>query len=164
MAKKRIIIIGTAYPMRGGIAHFVALLYKTLLRRGHEVKVISFKRQYPSIFFPGKTQQDMSQEIEPLPSEPILDSIGPLSWVKTFLKIFRYQPDLIIFKYWMPFFAPCYAAISFLTRLFTKTKIMYICDNIVPHENRLMERALFYCYVQRSEGIIVVLSSASQLS
>jgi glycosyltransferase involved in cell wall biosynthesis len=142
MAKKRIIIIGTAYPMRGGIAHFVALLYKTLLRRGHEVKAISFKRQYPSIFFPGKTQQDMSQEIEPLPSEPILDSIGPLSWVKTFLKIFRYQPDLIIFKYWMPFFAPCYAAISFLTRLFTKTKIMYICDNIVPHESRPEDRLL----------------------
>ncbi len=142
MTKQRIIIIGTAYPMRGGIAHFMALLYKTLLEHGHKVKIISFKRQYPSIFFPGKTQQDKSQEIEPLPSEAILDSIGPMSWLKTFLRIYQYQPQLIIFKYWMPFFAPCYAAVSFLTRLFTNAKIMYICDNIVPHESRPEDRLL----------------------
>jgi glycosyltransferase involved in cell wall biosynthesis len=138
----KIVIIGTAYPMRGGIAHYVALLYKTLIKRGHEVKILSFKRQYPTIFFPGKTQQDLSEEIEQLPSEPVLDSIGPLSWLKTFLKIYKYQPDLIIYKYWMPFFAPCYAVVSFLTRLFTKTKIMYICDNIVPHESRPEDRFL----------------------
>ncbi len=128
--------------MRGGIAHYVALLYKKFIERGHEVKIVSFKRQYPSIFFPGKTQQDTSKEVVSLPSEPILDSIGPLSWVRTFLAIYRYQPDLVIFKYWMPFFAPSYAAVSFLTRLFTKTKLMYICDNIIPHEHRIEDRVL----------------------
>jgi len=138
----KIIIIGTAYPMRGGIAHYVALLYKILVKRGHDVKIISFKRQYPSLFFPGKTQQDTSKEIEYLPSEPMLDSIGPWSWIRTFLTIKKYNADLVIFKYWMPFFAPCYAAISFLTRLFTKTKIMYLCDNIIPHERRIEDRLL----------------------
>ena len=138
----KIIIIGTAYPMRGGIAHYVALLYKILVKRGHVVKIISFKRQYPSLFFPGKTQQDTSQEIESLPSDPMLDSIGPLSWIRTFWTIKKYGADLVIFKYWMPFFAPCYAAISFLTRLFTKTKIMYLCDNIIPHERRIEDRLL----------------------
>ena len=128
--------------MRGGIANFVSLLYKKLLQRGHEVRIFSFKRQYPSIFFPGKTQQDLSEEIEPIPSEPILDSIGPLSWLRTFLEVYRHQPDLVIFKYWMPFFAPCYAAVSFLTRLFTKTKILYICDNIVPHESNPLDKFL----------------------
>jgi len=138
----KIVIIGTAYPMRGGIAHYVALLYQALKRRGHDVKIISFKRQYPSIFFPGKTQQDLSKEVVQLPSQPILDSIGPLSWVRTFLAIYRYQADLVLFKYWMPFFAPCYAAISFLTRLFTRTKIGYVCDNIIPHERRIEDRIL----------------------
>lgn len=138
----KIVIIGTAYPMRGGIAHYVFLLYKKLLQRGHDVKIISFKRQYPSLFFPGKTQQDLSEELEPLPAKPLLDSIGPLSWIKTFLEIYRNQPDLIIFKYWMPFFAPCYAAVSFLTRLFTHTKILYICDNIVPHESNPLDKFL----------------------
>lgn len=138
----KIVIIGTAYPMRGGIAHYVALLYKILVKRGHDVKIISFKRQYPSIFFPGKTQQDLSKENEPIPSEPILDSIGPLSWIRTFLSIDKYQADLVIFKYWMPFFAPCYAAIGFLTRLFTRTKILYLCDNIIPHERRIEDKLL----------------------
>lgn len=138
----KIIIVGTSFPMRGGIAHYVALLYKKLRERGHDVNIISFKRQYPSLFFPGKTQQDTSKEVVSLPSEPILDSIGPASWVRTFLAIYRYQPDLVIFKYWMPFFAPAYAAVSFLTRLFTKTKLMYICDNIIPHEHRFEDRLL----------------------
>jgi len=138
----RIIIIGTAYPMRGGIANFVSLLYKKLLQRGHEVKIFSFKRQYPSIFFPGKTQQDLSEEVEPIPCEPILDSIGPLSWLRTFLKVYRHQPDLVIFKYWMPFFAPCFATVSFLIRLFTASKILFICHNIVPHESRPEDKLL----------------------
>lgn len=138
----KIIILGTSYPMRGGIAHYVALLYKTLRQRDHEVQIISFKRQYPSIFFPGKTQHDSSKEIEPIPSQPLLDSIGPLSWLRTFLEIHRQQPDLIIFKYWLPFFAPAYASIAFLTRLFTRTKVLYICDNIVPHERKLGDTLL----------------------
>ncbi|MDZ7402006.1 MAG: glycosyltransferase [candidate division KSB1 bacterium] len=138
----KIIILGTSYPMRGGIAHYVALLYKALRQRGHEVQIISFKRQYPSIFFPGKTQQDSSKEVEPIPSKPLLDSIGPLSWIRTFLEIRRQQPDLIIFKYWLPFFAPAYASIAFLTRLFTRTRVLYICDNIVPHERKLGDTLL----------------------
>ncbi|MFZ5517367.1 MAG: glycosyltransferase [Candidatus Zhuqueibacterota bacterium] len=138
----KIVIIGTSYPMRGGIAHYVALLYQKFIERGHDVKIISFKRQYPSLFFPGKTQQDTSKEVVSLPSEPMLDSIGPLSWIRTFLSIYRFRPDLVIFKYWMPFFAPCYAAVSFLTRLFTRTKLVYICDNIIPHEQRLEDRLL----------------------
>jgi len=40
----------------------------------------------------------------------------------------------VVYKYWMPFFAPCYGTIVLLTRLFTRTKSLYIGDNIVPHE------------------------------
>ncbi len=132
----KVVILGTSYPMRGGIAHYVALLYKALINRGHQVQIISFKRQYPTIFFPGKTQQDLSKEVEPIPSKPLLDSVGPLSWIRTFIEIHRSSPDLIIFKYWMPFFAPSYACVAFLTKLFTHTKVLYICDNIVPHEKK----------------------------
>jgi len=111
------------------------MLYSKLRER-HQVKVISFKRQYPRIFFPGRTQQDFSQDVDPIESEPLVDSINPISWVRTFLRIKMEKPDLLIFKYWMPFFAPCYASILFLTRLFTITKSLFICDNIIPHERR----------------------------
>jgi glycosyltransferase involved in cell wall biosynthesis len=130
----KIVLVGTAYPMRGGIAHYVALLYQKLKQQGHEVQIVSFKRQYPAFLFPGKTQQDTSQEVIELPSIPLIDSINPFSWIKTFRYIKKLKPDLVVYKYWMPFFAPCYGTIVLLTRLFTRSKSVYIGDNIVPHE------------------------------
>jgi glycosyltransferase involved in cell wall biosynthesis len=130
----KIFLVGTAFPMRGGIAQYVALLFQQFKEQGHEVKIISFKRQYPAFLFPGKTQQDTSQETIDLPSQPLIDSINPFTWLKTFFLIKREKPDLVIYKYWMPFFAPCYGMIVLLSKLFTKTKSVYIGDNIVPHE------------------------------
>ncbi|MCI0516163.1 glycosyltransferase [candidate division KSB1 bacterium] len=130
----KIVLVGTAYPMRGGIAHYVALLYQKLKQLGHEVQIVSFKRQYPAFLFPGKTQQDNSQEVIELPSIPLIDSINPITWFKTFRFIKKQKPDLVVYKYWMPFFAPCYGTIALLTRLFTRSKSVYIGDNIVPHE------------------------------
>lgn len=130
----RIVIVGTAYPLRGGIAHYNALLYRTLRARGHQVHVISFKRQYPALLFPGRTQQDTGEEAIPIHAEPLLDSIGPISWLRTALRIRQHAPDLVLFKYWMPFFAPCFAAVAFLSKLLCAARVVYICDNIVPHE------------------------------
>ena len=56
----RITVIGPAYPLRGGIAHHVYCLKDELTRRGHTVQVISFRKLYPNIFFPGKTELDTS--------------------------------------------------------------------------------------------------------
>ncbi len=53
----KIVIVGTAYPLRGGIAHYNALLYKHLLKK-HSVEIVTFSRQYPKILFPGKTQDE----------------------------------------------------------------------------------------------------------
>ncbi|MCR4440249.1 MAG: glycosyltransferase [bacterium] len=130
----KIVIVGTAYPLRGGIAHYNALLYRALRARGHQVHVVSFKRQYPSLLFPGRTQQDAGEEAIPIQAEPLLDSIGPASWLRVALRIRQHAPDLVLFKYWMPFFAPCFAAVAFLSKLLCPTPVVYICDNIVPHE------------------------------
>jgi len=130
----KIFIVGTAYPMRGGIAHYVALLFLKLQEMGHDVRIISFKRQYPKFLFPGKTQQDTSQEVIDLPSLPMIDSINPFSWLRTFWLIRKEKPELVIYKYWIPFFAPCYGTIVLLSHLFSRAKSLYIGDNIEPHE------------------------------
>jgi len=49
---------------------------------------------------------------------------------------------LLIYKYWIPFFAPCFFTISFLVKLFTKTKVLFICDNVIPHEKRIGDKFL----------------------
>ncbi len=142
MSKVRIVLIGTAFPLRGGIAHYIALLYKNLKKKGHTVKVLSFKRQYPSIFFPGKTQKDEGKELISIESTPLLDSVDPLTWIKAFFWLKKVHPKLLIFKYWMPFFAPCYAVIAFFSKTFLHTKTLYILDNVIPHERRRGDRIL----------------------
>jgi len=154
----RIVIVGTAYPLRGGIAHYVSLLNNTLVRRGHEVKVITFKRQYPKILFPGKSQSEVdsgklkvdSGSNDPLSTfhfplsdlpEIIIDSINPITWRKAGAVAAKFKPDLIIFKYWMPFFAPAYGVIARTAKWLTRKqglqcKIAFIADNVLPHEKR----------------------------
>ena len=131
----KISIISTAYPLRGGIAHFVGLLYKEFSKK-HDTNVVTFKRQYPKIFFPGKSQHEAGDEIEKIQSRVSVDSINPFNWIAEGLKIKAEAPDLIIFKYWMPFFAPCFFTIAKIAGMNGKTKTLVICDNVLPHERK----------------------------
>lgn len=131
----KIIIVGTAYPLRGGIAHFNALLAEALAKH-HTVETITFKRQYPSILFPGKTQQETGEAGTATPAPELVDSINPLNWIAVGRKIRDARPDLVIFKYWLPFFGPCFGTIARLARSNGHTKVLFICDNVLPHEKR----------------------------
>lgn len=152
----KIILISTAFPLRGGIAQYTGILFHKLRAREHEVNVLTFKRQYPKIFFPGKTQLDTSHDASVrIETEPIIDSIGPLTWFKAFRRIKYLTPDLIIFKYWMPFFAPCFGSICWLTKKLTDAKILYLCDNVLPHERRFGDIALTRFALKRADYFIV---------
>lgn len=151
----KIFLVGTAYPMRGGIAHYIALLYQKLKEAGHDIKIISFKRQYPKLLFPGKTQEDQSKEIIKLDSEPLIDSINPFTWFKVFFKIRTEKPDIIVYKYWMTFFAPCYGTIVHLTRWFTNSKSLFLCDNIIPHERRFFDGILIRWGLRKVDYFII---------
>jgi D-inositol-3-phosphate glycosyltransferase len=131
----KIIIVGTAYPLRGGIAHYNALLAEALAKR-HSVETITFKRQYPSILFPGKTQQETGEAGTTTPAPELVDSINPFNWIAVGRKIRDARPDLVIFKYWLPFFGPCFGTIARLARSNGHTKVLFICDNVLPHEKR----------------------------
>lgn len=151
-------LVGTAYPLRGGIAQFNTALVQTLRRRGHDVRVLTFTRQYPSLFFPGKTQKEegsASEEID-VGAEPLVDSIGPLSWWRASRRIRRFDPDLVFFKYWIPFFAPCFGTISRWVRGGSGARIVYICDNIVPHERRPLDGLLTRYLVASADAFIVM--------
>ena len=85
---QKITIVSAAYPLRGGIAHFAGLLFKELINY-FDVDVITFKRQYPSLLFPGKTQLESGDSVEQIPTSVVLDSINPLNWIKIGRKIRR---------------------------------------------------------------------------
>ena len=53
----KIIIVGPASPLRGGISDFNEALAKSLDSNNNNVEIVSFSLQYPSIFFPGKNSK-----------------------------------------------------------------------------------------------------------
>ncbi|MCX6133063.1 MAG: glycosyltransferase [Ignavibacteriales bacterium] len=153
-----IVIVGTAYPLRGGIAHFNALLYKHLSKH-HHVEIVTFSRQYPSLLFPGKTQDEKGGQEGAVPSEQLIDSINPITWFTAASAIARKKPDLLIFKYWMPFFGPCFGTIARLVRRKTGAKILFVCDNIIPHEKRPGDMA-FTRYAFKTADAFIVQSAS----
>ncbi len=155
----KIVIVGTAYPLRGGIAHYNALLARHLATR-HTVETITFKRQYPSFLFPGKTQ-DESGDLPSVQAAPqLVDSINPLNWLRVGRIIAAKKPDLLIMKYWLPFFGPCFGTIASVVRRRAGAKVLFICDNVIPHERRpgdvLFTRYAFHradCFLVQSDAV-----------
>jgi len=157
----KIIIAGTAFPMRGGIAQYNSLMYK-YFSEADDVMVYSFKRQYPEFLFPGKTQFEQGEPAVKIPDEKnviCIDSINPLNWLSAGKKIAAENPDLLIFKYWIPYFGPCFAVISYIVKKFSKkdTKVLYICDNVIPHEKRIGDK--FFTKLAFSQGDYFVVMS-----
>ncbi len=150
-----ICLIGPTYPFRGGISHHTTLLYRHLRSR-HEVTFISFIRQYPRILFPGNTDIDPSKKhFRQEGVLPILDSMNPLTWLKSAWKIVNKRPDLVILPWWVSFWAPQFWTISLLVKIFSKSKILFLCHNVVEHESKWIGRILTRFVLKKGEFFIV---------
>ncbi|MFT6321768.1 MAG: glycosyltransferase involved in cell wall biosynthesis [Granulosicoccus sp.] len=134
--KKKIIIIGPAHPLRGGIAVFNERLAEVLQEDGHEVTIYSFSLQYPNFLFPGKTQYSEDPPPTQLNIQVKVNSVNPFNWIKIGREISRMKPDIVIGRFWLPFMGPCFGTILRLIKRNKKTRIIGFVDNIIPHEKR----------------------------
>jgi glycosyltransferase involved in cell wall biosynthesis len=150
----KVCLVGPAYPYRGGIAHFTTLLAREF-SRNHEVLVVNFSRLYPSMFFPGKTQYDESGAPIDIPSERIVDSINPVTYVRAARRIARFSPDVVIFQWWHPFFAFAFAGINLLLKRLWKGPTLYLCHNVLPHEASVVDRTLSRIGFRGVDGFLV---------
>ena len=157
MSEKKVIIIGPAYPYRGGIANFNNSLAKAFKKSGNEVEVISFKLQYPSFLFPGKTQYESSDPPEDIIITDLINSVNPLNWVSVAKTINKKKPDYVIIRYWLPFMAPCLGTIARLLQ--KKIKILAITDNIIPHEKRFGDFYLTKYFVSACDAFLTLSAS-----
>ncbi len=134
--RKNIVIVGPAHPLRGGIAAFNERMSMQLLEEGHQVTIFTFRYQYPSFLFPGKTQYST----DPAPSSPEIrvkvHSLSPLNWYSTASEIAALKPDMVILRFWIPFMAPCLGTIGRQLRKKTNARITGLMDNVIPHEKR----------------------------
>jgi glycosyltransferase involved in cell wall biosynthesis len=151
----KIAYLSVFYPYRGGIAQFNANLYREL-EKGHQVKAFNFKRQYPKVLFPGKTQRipkdDQAVCIE---SMPVLDSVNPFSYGRTARQILKYEPDLLLMRYWMPFFAPSLGRVARQLKHKGCT-VVSIIDNLVPHERTFLDKGLSRWFLKQNHGCIAM--------
>lgn len=137
----RISIIGPAYPHRGGIAHHVYWIQQHLTARNHIVQVVSFRKLYPRIFFPGTTELDKSRMKFEAGALPILTPLNPLTWLRALKLVKSFAPDLVVFQWWQPFFGPL---VGTLARWLRRSGLQCVieCHNILPHERTPLDPLL----------------------
>ena len=138
--KKKVLLLGPAYPYRGGIADTQNYLAQNLSRLGHEVLVYTFKYQYPKLLFPGKTQYSSVPMPKGIDIKRKIHSINPVNWIKISNEINHYDPDIVLFRYWTPFLAPCWICIA--KRLSSKIKKIALVDNWIPHDKKPWDKTM----------------------
>ncbi len=137
----RISIIGPAYPLRGGIAHHVYWIKQQLTARDHAVQVVSCRKLYPGMFFPGTTELDSSRLKFDAGALPILTPLNPATWLSAFKLVKSFAPDVVVFEWWQPFFAPLVGIVARWLRR-SGLQCLIECHNIFPHERMPLDRLL----------------------
>lgn len=136
MEKKKIVIIGPAHPLRGGIATFNQRLCRQFIEEGHDCCIYSFSLQYPSFLFPGTTQYSSEPAPPGLEIYSVINSIHPLNWYQVGNAIRRIRPDIVLVRYWLPFMGPALGTILRQIKKNKHTRIIALTDNVIPHEKR----------------------------
>ena len=155
----KIAILSSFYPLRGGISQFNASLLEGL-GRFHDVRAYRFRRQYPEILFPGKTQYvTPDDEAVPVASEALLDTANPFSYGKTARTIRKWQPDLLIMKYWMSWFAPSLGWVE--RHVGPQCKVVSILDNVIPHEPHWFDKPLTRYFLRGCDGFVTLSQSVT---
>lgn len=155
----KIVVLGTAWPYRGGIALFNERLAREFQKENDEVITYTFTLQYPSFLFPGKTQYSE----EPAPQDMTIvrkvSSVNPFNWIKVGRELKKMAPDLIVIGFWLPFMAPCLGTIARIARKNGKTKVVSVVHNIVPHEHRIGDKMFATYFCNSVDGFVAMSDS-----
>lgn len=161
MAAKRCVIVGPAFPLRGGIAQLNESLSTELTRQGIENVIFSFYMQYPSFLFPGKTQEEANDRKGPegVRIRATMNSVNPISWWKTAKQIAAFKPDFIIVRFWLPYMGPCLGTVCRWAKQKLGVPVIGLTDNIIPHEKRIGDTLLTHYFVNQCDGFTTMSAS-----
>jgi glycosyltransferase involved in cell wall biosynthesis len=154
-SRKHIVIVGPAHPLRGGLATYNERLAREL-QKDYQVTLLTFTLQYPNFLFPGESQYSNDPTPDDLHIDVALNSINPLNWLKVGKKYAKIAPDLIIFRYWMPFFAPCFGTFARQVKKNQHTRIIAITDNIFPHEKHFYDTPFSRYFLGCLDGAVTM--------
>ena len=155
----KIIIVGPSHPYRGGIAAFTDRLAAEFVAENVDVELYTFTLQYPSILFPGKTQYSDAPAPNVISIFRRINSINPLTWIKTAKEIRTKNPDIVIFAYWMSFFASCYAKMAKIIKKNKVSRCIGLVHNMMPHEQSILDRLFSPHFVKRMDAFVALSKS-----
>ena len=152
----KVIIIGPGHPLRGGLATFNHRLAKEFIHSGHDCSIWSFRLQYPSFLFPGKTQYSSDPAPAGLMIKSVINSINPFNWIRTGNRLRKENPDIIVVRFWLPFMGPALGTILRRVRKNNHTKIICIADNVTPHEKRVGDKFFTRYFLSSCDAFITM--------
>jgi D-inositol-3-phosphate glycosyltransferase len=152
----KVVIIGPAYPLRGGLATYNERLARAFRAAGDEVRIVTFSLQYPDFLFPGQTQFSTEAGPTDLDIEVSLNSVNPLSWLAVGRRLRRERPDLVVFRFWLPFMGAALGTVARLVRGNGHTRVVAITDNVIPHEKRPGDGPLTRYFLSACDGFVTM--------
>ncbi|HLG38396.1 MAG TPA: glycosyltransferase, partial [Chitinophagaceae bacterium] len=153
---EKVVIIGPAHPLRGGLATFNQRLAKAFIQSGYDCSICSFSLQYPSFLFPGKTQYTDEPPPEGLKICNVINSINPFNWIKIGNRLRKEKPDMIVVRFWLPFMGPALGTILRRVKKNKHTRIVAITDNIIPHEKRPGDQPFTKYFLKSCDAFITM--------
>ena len=156
----KIVALGPFYPYKGGIEQFTTLMSRAL-SKGHEIVNVSYSVQYPKILFPRNEQKDYTDTAFKVDNTVYwLNTINPITYFSSARKIKKLDPDIIIFQWFHPYFAPAYWT---LCKLLSKNiKKLFIVHNVLPHEKFPLQRVLAKSVFKNADAFITLSGSEEQ--
>lgn len=165
MQPVRIAVVGPTHPFKGGIAQHTTTLAHRLRDAGHEVEIVSWRRQYPQRLYPGVQVVQSEPELPPFPvTRRRLHWAKPWTWLWEGRRL--RHVDLVVIAHVSPVQVPAYQllAMAGVTRAGTRRgrRVAIVCHNVLPHEPSILERPLVRSLLAR--GDLVVTHSSPQAS
>ena len=151
-----VVIIGPAYPLRGGLATYNERLARAFREAGDAVRIVTFSLQYPGFLFPGQTQFSTEAAPADLAIEVSLNSVNPLSWLALGRRLRRERPDVVVFRFWLPFMGPALGTVARLVRGNGHTRVVAITDNVIPHEKHPGHKQLTRYFLSACDGFVTM--------
>ncbi len=152
----KIIIIGPAYPLRGGLASFDERLARQFQYQGFDTNIYTFSLQYPNFLFPGTTQYSSEPAPIDIKIKVCINSVNPLNWLKVGNELKNIQPDIIVVRYWLPIMGPCLGTILRLVKGNKFTKVVCIADNVIPHEKRFGDKPFTQYFLKPIDAFVTM--------
>ena len=159
---EKVIIIGPAHPLRGGLASFDERLARQFMQQGFDTTIYTFSLQYPDFLFPGTTQYSTEPAPADIDIKVCINSINPLNWINVGLELKKLKPSIIVVRYWLPLMGPCLGTVLRLAKSNKHSRVVCIADNVIPHEKRIGDLPFTKYFIQAVDAFVTISAKVMQ--